>query len=337
MLKKYISLFTAVALCVVVLSGCNNSTVLDNQVNDLVADYLQNHSVPSGNNANVTDTLDLMLDSYVSGLKKPDPGDIQNTIVEPDDEDNTFDELDEHCNTLDEMKALLLKSMSDTADDVDFYIPASVYSSDVLYDVIFNQLCEEYMIETMGMQTYVVSTMSLDNNLVGVNVDFSYFGDKYSIAEVKDMKRQSLEKAKNVINQLNLANKTEYECVKEINKYLCDNCVYPDKEPYSAESHSIYGALIEKSAVCEGYARSAQLFFSLCGLDSYYVVGDTPEGGHAWNLVKVGDEYYQLDVTWNDTDFQPNAYFLVTDRIMSQSRTWDKGKYPASAGSAYSA
>lgn len=339
MVKKWIAVFMVIVLCLATFSGCNNSSdVMDDQVNDLVADYLQNHTVPAGNQANVIDTLDLMLDNYVSGLQKPDFKDIQDTVIKPDDDkSDLFDKVDAECSTISEMKQFILDGMTETADEIDFYIPASVYSSEILYDVIYNQLCDEYMIETMGMQSYSVTTMQIGPNKLAVNLDFSYFEDKYTIAEVKDMKKQSLAKAKDVIQELDLANKSEYECVKAVNQYLCDNCVYPDDEPESVESHSIYGALIENSCVCEGYARTAQLIFSLCNLDSYYVVGDTPQGGHAWNLVKIDGEYYQLDITWNDTEYQPNAYFLVTDSIMSYSRTWDTNKYPASADSPYSA
>lgn len=337
MVKKCSLVLMIIILCLTTLNGCNNSAVIDNQVDDFVSDYFQNHTVPSGNQANVTDTLDLMLDNYVSGLEKPDFEDIEDIVIEPDDDQSDlFATVNGDCSTVDEMKAYILKGLTETADEIDFYIPASLYSSEILYDIIFNQICEEYMIETMGMQSYTVTTMSSGLNRLAVNVDFSYFNDKYSIDEVKEMKKQSLAKAKDIVRELNLSNKTEYECVAAVNQYLCDNCVYPDKEPYTPESHSIYGMLIEKSAVCEGYARTAELIFSLCSLDSFYVVGDTPGGGHAWNLVKVDGQYYQLDITWNDTDYQPNAYFLVTDSVMALSRTWDRSKYPASSEQPYS-
>jgi len=126
-----------------------------------------------------------------------------------------------------------------------------------------------------------------------------------------------------------------YERVKAVNDYLIDNCVYPDAEPYSKESHSPYGALIERSAVCEGYARAAQLLFELCDVPSYYVVGDTKAGGHAWNLVQIDGKWYQMDATWNDTETNRNMYFLVTDAFMSHSRTWDRTKYPATATTPY--
>lgn len=336
MIKKFFSVFFAFLVFILSFSGCNNIDVIDTHVDDLVSDYYNNYDVPTANQSNITDTLDLMLDEYVSGLKKPSFDEILDISIEPEDQGNLFVDVDENCSTIDEMKAYIVKKLTETADEIDFYIPTDVYTSEVLYDVIFNQICEEYMIETMGMQKYTVTTMSYDLYRIAVNIDFSYFNDKYSIDEVKDMKKQSLSKAKDIVKNLDLANKTEYERVAAINQYLCDNCEYPKSEPYTAESHSIYGALIEKSAVCEGYARAAQLLFSLSDINSYYVTGDTKEGGHAWNIVEVDNQYYQLDVTWNDSVYQPNAYFLITDNEMSLSRTWDRQKYPISANTSYS-
>ena len=65
-----------------------------------------------------------------------------------------------------------------------------------------------------------------------------------------------------------------------------------------------------------------------------------PDGGHAWNLVRLDGEWYHMDVTWNDggAEWDENArsaYLLVTDDFMRQSRVWDEAVYPASAEEAY--
>ena len=59
---------------------------------------------------------------------------------------------------------------------------------------------------------------------------------------------------------------------------------------------SVYGALVNKKAVCAGYAKAAQYLLQLCGIECLYVTSDT----HAWNMVKLEDKYYHLDVTWGD-------------------------------------
>lgn len=57
-------------------------------------------------------------------------------------------------------------------------------------------------------------------------------------------------------------------------------------------------------------------------------------GGHAWNLVQLDGEWYQMDVTWNDGG-NWQEFFLVTDDFMRQSRTWNESQYPVSADKAY--
>lgn len=343
MFKRIIPIILSVAICAVSITGCSTSSELDDNVDMLVADYLQNYSVTQsdGNDTSIDDTLALMLDGYVSGLGKPAIEDIQTTDIEPTDEEaEIFDNFDENsdgnCKSVAELKSFILKALADTVESATFYLPASLYSDEMLYDVVFNQICEEYMIETMGLYQYTTTTMQTTGNRIAINIEFGYFDGSYRINEVKKMKSEVLNKAKDIVHDLGLANMTEYERVYAVNEYLCNNCVYPDKEPYSSESYTTYGALIQQSAVCEGYARSAQLLFMLCNIDSYFVTGDTPEGGHAWNLVKVDGQYYQLDITWNDVEFGKNMYFLVTDQTMKKSRVWDYSRYPASAKKAYS-
>lgn len=333
-MKKALHILLIVALLLSMLTGCGStSDLLDDYVGQMASgfeDYIQ----MTPELKDVMDMLDGMLSNYVSGLNKPSADNIPQTTLGSDDK-NMFASVSNTCQTVEEMKALLLQTMTNTEKVVQFYALNSYYTNDVLYDVIFNQLCDSYMIETMGTQQYTVTTMATKDQKTAVQVEFSYFQDKYSLEQVKIMKEQTLAKAREVVRQLDLANLSVFERVQAVNGYLIDNCVYPDAKPYSCESHSPYGLLIEQSAVCEGYARAAQLLFELCDVPSYYVVGDTPSGGHAWNLVQIDGQWYQMDATWNDTDSKRNMYFLVTDEYMSLSRTWDRTKYPATATTPY--
>ena len=65
-------------------------------------------------------------------------------------------------------------------------------------------------------------------------------------------------------------------------------------------AHSITGVFDKTGVVCEGYAKSFQLLANYAGLESIYAVGYGNGGGHAWNLVKLDGEWYNLDVTWDD-------------------------------------
>ena len=77
----------------------------------------------------------------------------------------------------------------------------------------------------------------------------------------------------------------------------------PDSLKYTA-----YAALINKTAVCQGYAS---LFYRLAldaGVDTRVISGEAG-GPHAWNIVKLNGKYYNLDSTW-DAGRSTYAYFL---------------------------
>lgn len=115
---------------------------------------------------------------------------------------------------------------------------------------------------------------------------------------------------------------SEYEKELFVNDYLVENCIYDEK---AANDHQVighendaYGAVVEGKAVCEGYARAFQLLCNKMGLDCVSVAGITDEVGHEWNCVKLDGEWYQVDVTWNDSDTPAcvNDYLNLTDEQM---------------------
>lgn len=65
-------------------------------------------------------------------------------------------------------------------------------------------------------------------------------------------------------------------------------------------AHSIVGVFDKSGVVCEGYAKTFQLLCNYAELPSIYAVGYGNGGGHAWNLVCLEGQWYNLDVTWND-------------------------------------
>lgn len=94
---------------------------------------------------------------------------------------------------------------------------------------------------------------------------------------------------------------TEYDKVKYIFEYLVDTVDYNLE---ALDNQNIYSALVGKSSVCAGYSRAAQYLLQKLGVECIYVTGAIPgQGAHAWNIVKCGDQYYQMDVTFGDPVF----------------------------------
>ena len=124
-------------------------------------------------------------------------------------------------------------------------------------------------------------------------------------------------------------NATDYELELYVNDYLVDNCVY-DKEAAESEElegheNDAYGALVEKKAVCEGYSRAFQLLCNRLGIDCINISGTANGTAHAWNNVKLDGEWYDVDVTWDDTDgdieFPVYYYFNLPHDKLSESHT----------------
>ncbi|MDO5061584.1 MAG: transglutaminase domain-containing protein [Peptostreptococcaceae bacterium] len=90
-----------------------------------------------------------------------------------------------------------------------------------------------------------------------------------------------------------------------------------------------------KNGVCQAYSLYFYKMAKESGLDARYVSGDVHDSteGHAWNYVKVDGSWYAMDITWDDP--VPNEegrllhdYYLKSDLFMSESRKWNRSKYP---------
>lgn len=70
------------------------------------------------------------------------------------------------------------------------------------------------------------------------------------------------------------------------------------------DNQNICSVFLNGETVCAGYARSFQYLMNRLGLFSIYVTGSIKDGdSHAWNIVRLGEEYYNVDVTWGDPVF----------------------------------
>ncbi|MBR3171419.1 MAG: S-layer homology domain-containing protein [Lachnospiraceae bacterium] len=119
-------------------------------------------------------------------------------------------------------------------------------------------------------------------------------------------------KLNRVMDSLDLDTKSEYEKVKAIYDYITSHVTYDwdnlEDDSYKLK-HTAYAALVNGTSVCQGYAT---LFYRMCltaGLDARVITGsDTPGySDHAWNIVRIGNLYYNIDVTW-DAEQDPEYY-----------------------------
>ena len=108
-----------------------------------------------------------------------------------------------------------------------------------------------------------------------------------------------------------------------VHDYLLDNVSYVLD---SKLNQSAYSAIVYGESVCSGYARAFQYLMQQLEIPCYLVTGYSGDVAHGWNIIKLGDGYYNVDVTWNDPVGNPENtryydFFNLTDAEMADSHT----------------
>lgn len=114
---------------------------------------------------------------------------------------------------------------------------------------------------------------------------------------------------------------TDYQKVRTVYEYIAARMTYDYahlSDPDYKLQYTAYAALVNGTSVCQGYANLLYRILNDCGVPCRIItgIGVTSEGagGHAWNLVKLGDEWYNVDLTWDDAYQDKNIpmrpYFL---------------------------
>lgn len=145
----------------------------------------------------------------------------------------------------------------------------------------------------------------------------------------------------NEISRLAKAYPTDYEKALFVHDYIIEHTYYDrvaaaetDKPNHDAGydwCYTPYLCLVKGRAVCDGYAEAYQMILCNLGIECFVVDGTVKSGYHAWNCVKIGGEYYYVDVTWDDTEnvgggytFPNKAthdYFLITSAELAKDHT----------------
>ncbi|MBQ7680533.1 MAG: hypothetical protein IJT34_11865 [Butyrivibrio sp.] len=138
---------------------------------------------------------------------------------------------------------------------------------------------------------------------------------------------------------------SNYEREKYVHDALAGSTFY-DLE--ADMNQSAYSSVVRGKTVCAGYARAMQYILQQLSIPCYYCHGYAGEE-HAWNIVCLDGEYYNVDVTWDDqgdevvydwfnradTDFRKThaRRDLSVYLPACQGTTWrgleDKSYYPA--------
>ncbi len=117
---------------------------------------------------------------------------------------------------------------------------------------------------------------------------------------------------------------TQVEKMLAVYDYMAVNYEYDtenlEKGTVPYESYTSYGVMMKKIGVCQGYAEAYALVLNRLGYEC--IITSSDQMNHAWNMVKLGNNWYHVDVTWGDATPDRlgrvlHKYFLVSDATMS--------------------
>ena len=159
---------------------------------------------------------------------------------------------------------------------------------------------------------YLRSTFKSSSSSINISDDYrdliyTYSNVTYGITAQQEATLTA--EISEALASLKLSGKTEEQKFRAIYDYICDRVNY-DYEHLNDSSYDLkytaYAAMHNRTAVCQGYAM---LLYRMCmeaGLDARVVSGVAVVRGseiaHAWNIVRIGGVYYNVDATWDGQD-----------------------------------
>lgn len=192
-----------------------------------------------------------------------------------------------------------------------------------------------FYIDVTKMYINIEKTTKITGTTYNVFIDngneICYLTDGFYAKEDIETYEKQIEIVKNQI-MLDLEGKNDYQKIKYVHDYLIDTIEY-ESDLSQNNAYDIYGALILKRCVCEGYAKAFQYIMNEVGIENAIVIGTATNSknqteNHAWNYVKLNEQWYAVDVTWDDpiitgggmlTDKAKYEYFLKGSETMNQN------------------
>jgi len=205
-----------------------------------------------------------------------------------------------------------------TEDEVNFVIRNRDEDIDAIVDMVRNLDSVTYYYLNWFEWDYPTNRTA---EILEIGFTFNY---KYEIEDVEFIKDKVGEIKKSTEKM------DDYEKAKYVHDYIIDLVEYDydsyeeiknNKELTYPECGNIYGAFKRKKVVCQGYAETFKYIMDEIGIECMIVGG--PD--HAWNLIKLGDNYYHIDATWddqgagNDTIYK---YFCLNDEWINRSHDY---------------
>ena len=166
-----------------------------------------------------------------------------------------------------------------------------------------------------------------DGRVVEISLQYNEASNKI------DQSRQKFDEKAEEILQVARTLSSDYEKEKYVHDRLAMQVSYAAEAPMN---QSAYSALVNGKTVCAGYTRAFQYLMQQLGIPCFYCRGYSGEN-HAWNIVELYGDYYNVDLTWDDAKPGNYDYFNKTDKDLQVThiRKGASVNLPACGGTLY--
>lgn len=210
-----------------------------------------------------------------------------------------------------------------TAEISFYYITTELYTKENVADSLIYPLFEMAQEETgvptegdyirfqWGSYKCSISTKSQESEY---RYSITYSVTYYTTLEQENAVTAEVDR---ILKELDFDNKTVYEKVEAIYRYLSSTVTYDydnlNDNDYTLK-YSAYAALIDHTAVCQGYAVAMYRLLMESDLSCRVIIGTAHDDSHAWNIIRLGKYWYNADSTWESSSYkegEPYRFFLL--------------------------
>ena len=222
------------------------------------------------------------------------------------------------------IESAIYQISTDRVDNGCFEVKYVQLKSSLEFDQIY--IVKEAVLADHPEAFWVLGNYTVRNNFHDGNYLVLY--SKYSADEIGSMFDQINNE---IVPILSSIPDGASELIREtiIHDALVDGITYDfdaaEADDSSHDAFNVYGALVRKKAVCTGYAGAMKMLLNLVGIESRTVVGMSKNSGHMWNQVRIDGDWYNLDVTWDDSSTESDilysrySYFNLTDERLARN------------------
>ncbi|MBR1919385.1 MAG: hypothetical protein IJ831_07150 [Spirochaetales bacterium] len=217
-----------------------------------------------------------------------------------------YPELNEHRQAL---YRLLYDAVDSEKEELRFEEDYTDKEVETIFTLVLDDSPELFHVANRYTLTYTRGKSRIDS----IQLSYNYTG-----RERKDLQRRILSKAE----ELKVKGRKDFAKELRIHDGVASAITYRiDSTP---QSHTLVGALVNGSAVCDGYSKAFCLVARLSGLRCGIVTGTLLDDDgiwqdHAWNIVKVNGVWTYVDVTTDDQDgYISRAYFNLDQKRLER-------------------